>query len=40
VSLAGNPRMRYVTVKASGFVSRVNGGKLLRAPLNIKLGAK
>ena len=35
VPLAGNPRVRYVTAKATGFVSRVNDGNLLRTPLNI-----
>jgi len=35
ISLAGNPKVRYVAVKASGFVSGVNAGNLLRTPLNI-----
>jgi hypothetical protein len=35
VSLAGNPKVWYVTVKTSGFVSRVNDRKLLRTPLNV-----
>ena len=35
MTLAGNPKVPYVKVQASGFVSRVNAAKLLRTPLNI-----
>jgi hypothetical protein len=40
VSLAGNPKVRYDMVKASGFVSPVNAGKITADPFEYKLAVK